>query len=873
MEEIFEECIRIYSAYDKAGAEKIRTADTSAYEFYPTHRGETNLIRTYEGKYLHYHSPEGAVKEAESWFRSLSLSSIDVLYIYGIGLGYYYEAFKKWLYEDSSRFVVFLDDDVAALHMLFKTKRGLEILKEERVIIHTINFVDGAVDFFSDKRLSEIFAGLYGKKPILSTLHMYIKQWEKLILRIKSQIYISLNWQSVLHADKEGLLSKITRNIIGNILRISDTASFGGFEGNFEGIPALICGAGPSIKNELGLLKEAKGKCLMIGSGTGTNVLNRNGIFPHFFVGLDPTATQESRIRMNNSYVSPVFHKLRFSSIASKILSGEHILMKGIESPSTAWFEKELGLEQTKDIETGISSTTFSLGIARMLGCNPIIIVGLDLAYTDNKRYPEGISSIAFGDKKLQDEVYFKTKNLLIGKGYHGEEVLTKIDWLVESDTITVFQEAHPEVLIINATQGGLLIKNVANARLKTLLSELAPIDDMDGRLHALFMSGQLKGITSDKTREIVHLWESHVKEFLDTMEKRQQEFDDSFFETLETASDAEIAIDRLIQEERKKTFFDTFYPSYGEIQRGNLFFAKRCMQRHSVLGDRTAFIKSAREYIFTFFAFWKRIAGEYLEAVQAERRQFEKDSEKFPKAEGELIEPVLLKQEDAQSLEEKIIKKNDGSIFARLQMKNGIYHGSCTYFGDKGEILSKGFYNEGVLDGLYEKYYASGKLYSTQFYKQGLLEGLQRIYFEDGILKASLEYTQGKLAGSVFLYYQSGRTKREIHFKDGLQHGFEKYWDEAGTLLFVSEFKEGKPVAEAWEYYYNGSPLRKTVFDPSGNRISIQEWDMEGNETEKPEEPRLQSLNASEQALEEHMEVIKQLKSVYGSERTRFFY
>ena len=44
-----------------------------------------------------------------------------------------------------------------------------------------------------------------------------------------------------------------------------------------------------------------------------------------------------------------------------------------------------------KDLEEGHNVVNFSLSIAKALGCNPIILAGVDLALTDEKAYPPGI--------------------------------------------------------------------------------------------------------------------------------------------------------------------------------------------------------------------------------------------------------------------------------------------------------------------------------------------------------------------------------------------------------------------------------------------------------------------------------------------------
>ena len=64
-----------------------------------TNKGEPNLK---QGA-LTYHSQQGALAEAKSWLKGLALEGISLVCVYGVGLGYYYDAIEGWLKEDHRR--------------------------------------------------------------------------------------------------------------------------------------------------------------------------------------------------------------------------------------------------------------------------------------------------------------------------------------------------------------------------------------------------------------------------------------------------------------------------------------------------------------------------------------------------------------------------------------------------------------------------------------------------------------------------------------------------------------------------------------------------------------------------------------------------
>ena len=54
-------------------------------------------------KKFYLHSQKGAEVEASAWFQSLPLKDIPLVCVYGVGLGYYYDAIAAWLKKDKTR--------------------------------------------------------------------------------------------------------------------------------------------------------------------------------------------------------------------------------------------------------------------------------------------------------------------------------------------------------------------------------------------------------------------------------------------------------------------------------------------------------------------------------------------------------------------------------------------------------------------------------------------------------------------------------------------------------------------------------------------------------------------------------------------------
>lgn len=75
----------------------------------------------------------GDLQESQKWKSTLPLDQIDILYVYGLGLGHYASVLKEWLQEKTSRHLVFLEDDLAALEAFSQMPHAKEILDHPQI--------------------------------------------------------------------------------------------------------------------------------------------------------------------------------------------------------------------------------------------------------------------------------------------------------------------------------------------------------------------------------------------------------------------------------------------------------------------------------------------------------------------------------------------------------------------------------------------------------------------------------------------------------------------------------------------------------------------------------------------------------------------
>ncbi len=240
--------------------------------------------------------------------------------------------------------------------------------------------------------------------------------------------------------------------------------------GKFTNIPAIVVSAGPSLEKNIHLLKDLKDKALIICAGSSIRAMKRNGVSPHLLVAVD-TAEVNNRV-YNDLELDDVYlvYNFRFNHEVVTRFSGKKILFKAEpENIPDLLITKNRGTE-IGSIRSGFSVSHSSVDLAVKLGCNPVILIGQDLAYTGNKRYAEGqiASSVEHYEKESVKLNWFLSKDI------YGQDIMTDRGLdnfrIIFEKMIAKFDKG--KVNIINATEGGLNIQGAVNRKLHEVIAE-----------------------------------------------------------------------------------------------------------------------------------------------------------------------------------------------------------------------------------------------------------------------------------------------------------------------------------------------------------------------------------------------------------------
>ncbi|MCC5824180.1 MAG: DUF115 domain-containing protein [Phycisphaerales bacterium] len=182
------------------------------------------------------------------------------------------------------------------------------------------------------------------------------------------------------------------RNMLMNADHYAACAGITALKDACKGFPAVTVAAGPSLQKNLALLAEpgVRDRVVIIAAQTVLKPMLEAGIRPHFVTALDHhelsgrfyeglTAENVRGVRL---VVEPKANPAILESFPGEILCTQETVLDDLIGPELV---REMGR-----VKPGATVAHLSYALARYIGCDPVIMIGQDLAFTDGQYYAAG---------------------------------------------------------------------------------------------------------------------------------------------------------------------------------------------------------------------------------------------------------------------------------------------------------------------------------------------------------------------------------------------------------------------------------------------------------------------------------------------------
>ncbi len=265
----------------------------------------------------------------------------------------------------------------------------------------------------------------------------------------------------------------------------------------YKGTPALIVSAGPSLDKNIHLIKEFKGIILCVGRTLSTVLAQ--GIRPDFVVSVDPSDKIYETFGTSKVHDIPLITIVEGNDKVVKTSNGPCYLMY-----NSAVVASILNLRVNPTLAMSGTVASLCLSTACYMGCEPIVFIGQDLAYTGDKRHSTLTSDNLIGLGNNDVKAYVLEKEMRYIKSYDGGVVPSEAVLISFLTWIQSFIKDNPRTYI-NATEGGAFIEGAVHMPLKECIACYC-ITEKPEVSHTLFKGNEKQDVDKNINEATVSL-------------------------------------------------------------------------------------------------------------------------------------------------------------------------------------------------------------------------------------------------------------------------------------------------------------------------------------------------------------------------------
>lgn len=349
----------------------------------PTRSGHwTARIATPPGEFFHLHSRYDPSAEARTLAATVEVADKFCYVVSGMGLGYHVAALLDRLRGDVLVIVV---------------EPCVETLATALCCVDVSAAIEaGRLEFLIDDDKARLHERLSPHNALIMLGAQFlrhppsVRQAEEMHARVTRAVgeFVSYTRMTLTTLVSN---SKVTcRNIAMNLVTYASTPPIDALRGRFAGVPGVVVSAGPSLSKNIDGLKELQGKAVLIAVQTALKPLLSRGIRPDFATSLD--FHEMSRRFFEGVDGLEHVHLVAEPKAAWPVIDAYPGPVSLLDN---AWARLVIGdeLGGRGGLRAGATVAHLAFYLAMYMGCDPVIFVGQDLAYTGHVFYTPGVEA------------------------------------------------------------------------------------------------------------------------------------------------------------------------------------------------------------------------------------------------------------------------------------------------------------------------------------------------------------------------------------------------------------------------------------------------------------------------------------------------
>ncbi|URZ01546.1 motility associated factor glycosyltransferase family protein [Clostridium felsineum] len=356
----------------------------------------------------------------------------------------------------NSKLIIF-ENNQDILNFALRREDVSYILKDERVTIEFCN--NKNVDFVLENNVRSMF---FSDKVNVVICPGYNEIDVDFVKTCVENIKKAFN-NAVVNKNTLAIISEnILECVFENMPYIIKSNSIRNLKNIFKDKPAVIVSSGPSLSKNIHYLKEYNDKVVIITGSRNLDYMASEGIIPHIVCTVDSLDIVYDFTK--NSFDKELYFVSTEHANAKTVkkLEGRNIF-------ATVLFNDFINkiTKNKYDKFPGISSVAHLCSlIAVYSGCENIMFIGQDLAFTDNKLHDD-FSGARYEHNKIDNR-----SDLFYVKGNYEEKVLTNMSFQNFKEWLEKYIAENKHINFVNCTEGGAEIKGTKVARFKEMLEK-----------------------------------------------------------------------------------------------------------------------------------------------------------------------------------------------------------------------------------------------------------------------------------------------------------------------------------------------------------------------------------------------------------------
>lgn len=406
-----------------------------------------------DGKKIYLGSKYNVQKDIDDFFKDLEdITPESIIVVFGLGAGEHIKELLKNLEEDNK--VLIIEPDKNVLNKFLDIEYAEELLKEDRISLYL--YEKEKIEHFLGQYINYITIKSNIKFKIFTS---YDKFYKEEILGAYNALKRILENSLMNNATTKYFSKTFSKAFIINLKHIVESTPINYFKNEFKSKPAIVVSAGPSLEKNIHELKDVQGNFIIITGARSLSALIKNNIIPDFICMVDPGDINSVFIKDYLEYNIPLVFLENTSYEALGLYKGPKILFSG--NPLTSHILEY----NVNGLLAGGSVAHTCTSFASYIGCDPIVFIGQDFAYTGEKFHAD--SSAFEEDNKINNKIDFIEAEDIFGN-------LVKTDRKLNLYRINMEKiiKEYKDKVFINSTEGGAHMKGTIVQPLNKTIEE-----------------------------------------------------------------------------------------------------------------------------------------------------------------------------------------------------------------------------------------------------------------------------------------------------------------------------------------------------------------------------------------------------------------